>query len=596
MGDKAFSEDFNKAWELHTKALCVIPSGGGSSGKAPIVNWTEYQRRLSTDDELLRWNEDLQPRLWGIVTGLVSRLVVIDVDSPGAMAVMGKLKPHVRTPRGGAHYYFRHPGNPVKTVAGILPKIDIRADGGFVNAVGGKYEVQVFPTAETVYRWDQLPGAILKAITEPIVEKVVAQAKSEIIPPGTQDHWLYKRACGYRAKGDTIDQIVEKLRIDIKRCPQDPNRNPYTDADFKRLAESAGRHPPGKLELEPDLTIDEPPNNNGNKDTYISNTSNGQENDIKTFQNRDKTVTDSFQKRDGNTRINYSAGFNQVLKDAGKMSRRDIALSIGISPTSDTFRQIVKRRLDDKQIRPYRGSPEVFEWVNKDYKILSLSDYKNQVVLSIKLPFGLNNMVKVPAGSVVGIAGYTSAGKTGTLLEIADMNIAGDMDIYYWFNEMSEERMLSKLDDYPGLVNEMGKKFKAIRQTDFEFYDVLVPNAINLIDYLDLDGEGEQATFMIGAIIKKIARAVGGGIVIFGVQKPENRDIGYGGIYSVKLTNLYLALDAVEQKEKSMIGRCKIVKAKDWEKVNPVNMVCNYYTSGKHGKIFSDNLWRREDK
>lgn len=196
---------------------------------------------------------------------------------------------------------------------------------------------------------------------------------------------------------------------------------------------------------------------------------------------------------------------------------------------------------------------------------------------------------------MIGVAGFTSSGKTALLQETCNLNAGTQtLPIYLWFNEMSEDRMLLRLEDYPNLIKEMGKQFKAVKQTDFEFYDVIEPDAINVIDYLDLDGEGDQAVYMIGAVIKKLQQKLGKGIVVYGLQKKEKSDFGYGGIYSAKLSNLYLSMDAVSQGEKSMVGKCKIVKAKDWEGVNPVGLYVSYYTGGKHGKIFSDNLWRRE--
>jgi hypothetical protein len=338
--------------------------------------------------------------------------------------------------------------------------------------------------------------------------------------------------------------------------------------------------------------------------SYLYNGIPDTHNNSETFQNRDKTVTDSFQKKansftqnGGEKKQNYSARFDEVLKETGKMSRRDISVTISLQHTSDTFRQIVSRRLRDGVIRPYRGSAEVLEWVNKDYKFLTMADYRAQANLKITLPLDLNKHVNVPAGSVIGVAGYTSAGKTAFLLEIAELNvISQDLPVYHWFNEMSSDRMLLRLEDYPLLVTELGRKFKAVKQTDFEFYDVIEPDAINIIDYLDLDGgEGENnQVFMIGAVIKKLQRRLGKGIVIFALQKKEASDMGYGGVYSAKLSNLYLSLDTVKQEDTRMMGRCKIVKAKDWGEVNPVGLSCNYYTGGKHGKIMSDNVWRRE--
>jgi Bifunctional DNA primase/polymerase, N-terminal len=41
----------------------------------------------------------------------------------------------VTTPRGGQHYWFLHPGGDVASNAGqIAPRIDVRADGGYVVA------------------------------------------------------------------------------------------------------------------------------------------------------------------------------------------------------------------------------------------------------------------------------------------------------------------------------------------------------------------------------------------------------------------------------------------------------------------------------
>jgi hypothetical protein len=102
---------FATAFKLHTMGFSVIPSGGGGKGKAPIVNWVECQHRQPTDDELEKWQEELQPRLWGIVTGAISSLVVIDADLPESRAELeAELgQPHVITPRGGPNITFAKP-------------------------------------------------------------------------------------------------------------------------------------------------------------------------------------------------------------------------------------------------------------------------------------------------------------------------------------------------------------------------------------------------------------------------------------------------------------------------------------------------------
>jgi putative DNA primase/helicase len=67
----------------------------------------------------------------------------------------------------------------------------------------------------------------------------------EIIPPGTQDAWLISQAGVYRARGDNEAAIFEKLKVDVLRCPQEPGRQPYTEADFKRIAMSVCNYPAG---------------------------------------------------------------------------------------------------------------------------------------------------------------------------------------------------------------------------------------------------------------------------------------------------------------------------------------------------------------
>jgi len=132
------TDAFAIAWKLHTLGFCVLPSGGGDSHKSPLVSWKEYQTRRPKDGEMLKWQDEFQPKLWGIVTGAISGVVVVDADTPESRA---KLEaelgpPHVVTPRGGGHWYFKHPGYHFKTVARILPGVDIRGDGGFLNIVG----------------------------------------------------------------------------------------------------------------------------------------------------------------------------------------------------------------------------------------------------------------------------------------------------------------------------------------------------------------------------------------------------------------------------------------------------------------------------
>jgi len=204
-------------------------------------------------------------------------------------------------------------------------------------------------------------------------------------------------------------------------------------------------------------------------------------------------------------------------------------------------------------------------------------------VLALLLPFSL---------SVVGIAGVTSSGKTSFLLETAELNVlTQSLPVYYWYNEMSEAKMIYRCEDFPALIQAWkAGKFFPVMQSNFEFADVLQPDAINLVDYLDRDDD----VFLIGGDIKKLYAPLNNGVVIFALQKKAHLDLGYGGNMSVKLSNLYIALDIKYQSGQSMHCSAKIVKCKDWKRIdtNPNSLCCEYHTGGKHGKLFLDGEWK----
>ena len=129
----------------------------GSPGKHPRVKGGLHAS--STDASVIRGWWARWPRAnVGIRTGDVSGLVVVDVDpAHGGDRTMESVEAEfgplpltrtVRTPSGGRHLYFRHPGGLVRNDAGrVLGRgVDLRGDGGYViappsRAASGTYAV-----------------------------------------------------------------------------------------------------------------------------------------------------------------------------------------------------------------------------------------------------------------------------------------------------------------------------------------------------------------------------------------------------------------------------------------------------------------------
>ena len=135
---------------------CGLPDCG-SPAKHPRI--AHGFKSASRDPATIqRWWSRWPEANIAVRTGRESGLVVIDVDPPhGGMLSMRRLVaadgplpkgPVVRTGSGGAHLYFRHPGEPVRNSAGtrLGPGVDIRGDGGYVvvppsrHASGALYE------------------------------------------------------------------------------------------------------------------------------------------------------------------------------------------------------------------------------------------------------------------------------------------------------------------------------------------------------------------------------------------------------------------------------------------------------------------------
>jgi hypothetical protein len=128
------------ALALERRGLSIIPVEPG--GKLPLVEWKQFQTRRATPDELRQ--AFAEERNIGVVTGSVSRIVIVDADSTEAEAWALRELPRtpwrVRTARG-LHLYYQHPGIPVRNKARLTTKngalaLDVRGDGGFVVGPG----------------------------------------------------------------------------------------------------------------------------------------------------------------------------------------------------------------------------------------------------------------------------------------------------------------------------------------------------------------------------------------------------------------------------------------------------------------------------
>lgn len=125
---------FNKAFAYLVRGYSVMPV---QKDKKPFLgSWKEYQNRLPTEDEVIKWWEKYKDANIGIITGKISGLSIVDIDNKDIDISRFPETLTVQTGNGGYHLYYQYQeGLSISANAyAQFPGVDIRSDGGFVVA------------------------------------------------------------------------------------------------------------------------------------------------------------------------------------------------------------------------------------------------------------------------------------------------------------------------------------------------------------------------------------------------------------------------------------------------------------------------------
>ena len=71
--------DLNVALEYLKQGFSIIPVK--PSDKRPYMSWKKYQEEYATEQQVRDWHEEYPTAMIGIVTGKLSNLNIIDVDT-----------------------------------------------------------------------------------------------------------------------------------------------------------------------------------------------------------------------------------------------------------------------------------------------------------------------------------------------------------------------------------------------------------------------------------------------------------------------------------------------------------------------------------
>ena len=239
---------------------------------------------------------------------------------------------------------------------------------------------------------------------------------------------------------------------------------------------------------------------------------------------------------------------------------------------------IILRRLSDRGIIEKHGKRNacyrriVRECTPIDWKNAPTND------MPLMFPLDLHELVKIYPGNIIVVAGHKGAGKTAFLLNFIKLNM-DKYKIHYFNSEMGDSELRIRLEFFEDVHD---WKMEAWERKE-NFADVICPNDINVIDYLEIVEEH----YLVGKYILDIHKKLQKGIAIIALQKPFGRDTARGGDSSLDKPRLYVALNQ---------GQIKIVDAKNWRGTENPNGTILDFKLYKGTKFEEIGYWRKEMK
>ncbi len=523
----------------HNYGFCTIPV----NGKVSLVKWTEFQDRLPTDNEIRNWWEDQYKGAGiAIVTGKVSgNLCVVDEDSykdnGNTLAILphGFKCPMSKTPRGGLHYWMKSKEE-IGDAIGFLPNYDFRSKG-----------IIIAPPSPS-YKWIvKLKDVSLPFIPDKLYNMINSNRFKKQTPfnghlsgdssSASHSHDASSGPESSRDEGPFEHKdyialvykfIVESLRYSTK--------SPYIECESQ---------------TKPKYFID------GTRETDLFSLANvlvksGKDIDyIRDVITRVMFTCHDVDPKFIEDKINnaikrhgISAGLKLsdrvdrwINESSGDFSGTMCDMELGFVTVSDRanrrkyFQRLVKRGVIEN-VGKKRG------WYRKVDKTVEILDWQNADIeneYDLKMPLNIHSYAKLFPGNIVVISGVQNCGKTSFALNIVKLNMQKH-DVWYFNSEMGAEELRLRLSHFEDL-EPSDWKFNCIeRMSDFQ--DVIKPDGLNIIDFLEIETE----FWLVSREIRKIYEKLDKGIAVICIQQDIGSAVGRGGSFSLEKARLYISL------------------------------------------------------
>ncbi len=240
--------DRNGVCSCHKREWCRNP------GKHPRTK-NGFKDGTTDLDKIRKWWKKWPTANVGIATE-ASGLLILDVDAKhGGIETLAEQNkkhgplpttPTARSGGGGFHAYFRHPGGRIKSTSGILPGLDIRADGAQIVAPPSLHE------SGNRYRWETPPDAVELADAPAWLLELIEENAKAIrgngapviegeIRDGERNATLFSMAGSMRHRGMSEEAIRSALTVENKRCIP-----PMDETELYAIARGIQKYPAGE--------------------------------------------------------------------------------------------------------------------------------------------------------------------------------------------------------------------------------------------------------------------------------------------------------------------------------------------------------------
>ncbi len=503
--------------------------------KEPMTHNGFYSGTIDVHQIQQWWTQNPNANI-GIRTGVESGVTVIDIDGKEGRASYAEVQdifPQtptrvIKTPNGW-HLYFQY--NPQwKTKVKILDKVDIRNDGGYVVA-----PPSVVPDKSGEDKtYEVLQDRDVTPIPLPISpEDVMGHSRNGVSPDkqipvlkdsstwitdalahgateGARDATATSLAGYLHGLGMEEDISVGFLIPFAEKCTP-----PFPIRDLQAKVKSVARYP---------VTAQSP-----------------------------ETLAEKIKE--------------WVMHTGGRwwgLDEVDNHFGLRDAVAKENRLQIMQQLKETGVVEQHNTTNKNYRLINKQMEILDYKTPQEQQKLDIRWPLGIEDHVNLYPSNICVVAGSPNAGKTALMLNLVQLN-QERYPVHYFSSEMGQPELSGRIAMFreDGVDTSAWSMTAYSRSTHFE--DVIVPDAINIIDYLELT----EAVYVVNNLLTSIANKLGTGIAVVAIQKKIGATLGRGAEFSLERPRLYLSLDQ---------GQMSIAKGKNWAKrgIDPSGLYINY--------------------